>query len=450
MGMDGRKLGFPSAAMRLFLLAYAALMTVGLPFVLSYFRYRGARDRMYFENVGERLGHVARPVKGAYWIHASSLGEVRSATPLIDGLLAGSRKVVVTVLTPAGRREVMRLYPRELEAGDMAVAYAPLEHHWAYRRFFQAHAPVCGVVMEVDLWPRMIASSKRCGVPLFMCNAQYPKRSFERDVRLLPIRCELARGFSGVMAKSPEHAARFVSVGVPDVRVTGELRFDMPLPPGQVETGKGAREWMGAAKRKVIALVSMTEGEEDLVLSVVGKLRGDGGGGEPPLVVVVPRAPERFGAVAGALEGQGGAVARRSRLFGDDLVPVGERREVDVLVGDSTGEMHFYLAMCDVVVVGGGFTKKGSHNIIEPLAQRKAVIVGPETWTIDYPLEEALAAGVVTKACDGGSLLEEIRARLGEKADRDAVDSFVDERSGVAGRTIEALDAMLGDAGAPD
>jgi 3-deoxy-D-manno-octulosonic-acid transferase len=121
-----------------------------------------------------------------------------------------------------------------------------------------------------------------------------------------------------------------------------------------------------------------------------------------PFVVYVPRAPERFDETAGRLAAAGLSTLRRSIAFGADLALAADPGNPDhILLGDSLGEMNFYLAMSDLVVVGGGFMPKGSHNIIEPLALGKPVIVGPETWTIEYPAEEAIAAGVCRRVAPG-------------------------------------------------
>jgi 3-deoxy-D-manno-octulosonic-acid transferase len=98
-----------------------------------------------------------------------------------------------------------------------------------------------------------------------------------------------------------------------------------------------------------------------------------------PFFVYVPRKPEHFDTVYTRLVSAGLRVTRRSELTPETL------SRYDVLLGDSLGEMHFYLGFADRIVVGGGFAPQGSHNIIEPLLHRKPVIIGPSFWTIDFP-----------------------------------------------------------------
>ena len=66
--------------------------------------------------------------------------------------------------------------------------------------------------------------------------------------------------------------------------------------------------------------------------------------------------------------------------------------------------MYFYLALSQAVVVGASFVPLGAHNVIEPLALKKPVMVGHSIWGIEYPGVEALAAGVLQQHMDIPSL----------------------------------------------
>ena len=134
-------------------------------------------------------------------------------------------------------------------------------------------------------------------------------------------------------------------------------------------------------------------------------------------------------------------VGRRSVLCDAAMLPKGNAPDIDVLLGDSLGEMYAYLAMADTVIVGGGFTAKGAHNIIEPLALRKTVLTGPEIWTIEFPFTEAAAAGVARAVPDGAALLAELAEP--KTTDPAAIEVFFNAHCGATARTISALDALL-------
>lgn len=421
-------------SLRLFRILYALLWHIGLPFAVAYLVWRARRDPDYARHLPERFGRYRQRMQGAVWVHAVSLGEVRSAVPIIRALLERGERVVLTNFTPAGRRESERTFANDIAAGRVAVVWVPVETGWAFAAFFRAFRPRAGLVMEVEHWPQMILSSRSHGVPLFPCNAQYPLRSFTRDKGGLRMR--LIGLYAGAMVKSDLQAERFRTAGLTRIAVTGETRFDQPVPPSQVAAGQAVRQWL-APDRPVITLASTVEGEDDTYISVINALRADP---QLPLIVYVPRRPERFTESADRLTAAGLRIARRTELLSRDFVAQGQPPRIDVLVGDTLGEMYAYLAMADRVVVGGGFTPKGAHNIIEPLAVGKPVLTGPVTWPIEYPMVEATAAGVAIAAQDGPDLTRLLQGP--DWTTPDAIEAFFAAHSGAAAKTLDALDAF--------
>ncbi|WP_295073787.1 glycosyltransferase N-terminal domain-containing protein [Tabrizicola sp.] len=416
-----------------FLRLWSLLWHIGLPFVLLYLWRRGRKDRLYAQHLGERFGRYPRGLAGSVWVHAVSLGELRSAVPLIRALLEKGETVVVTLFTPAGRREAEKVFAAEIAAGKLMSVWVPLETSWAYARFFKAFRPKLGLVMEIEIWPRMIFASAHARVPLYMCNAQYPTDSMARDARF-GIRPALMRGFAGAFVKSDLQAQRFASVGVRNITVTGELRFDQPIPAEQLAAAARLRPQLGP--RRVIAFASVTEPEEPLFLAAAQEILSVR---TPPIILFIPRAPERFAEVAKAMTDKGILFARRSQRLDRKFAPQSVA-PMDVLLGDSLGEMYFYLGLADRVVVGGGFQPKGSHNIIEPLALELPVLVGPHIQTIEYPAVEAIAAGV----CHQTTADRLVRDVLDwPDPSPEAITAFVAAHSGATVRTLAAIAPLL-------
>lgn len=441
---------FPSARMRLFLLGYAVLWAVALPLVLLYLLWRSRRDPLYRRHIAERFGIYPAHGGETVWVHAVSLGEMRSAGPLIEALLARGETVVTTHFTPAGRKAATALFPTEAAGGRLIPLYVPFEYDWAYRRFFSRFRPKYGLVMEIEMWPRMIVSARRHRVPLFMCNGQYPEKSFDRDTGRTALRGELARGFAGLMIKSETHAARFRALGATNISVTGELRFDQPIPPHLLAMAEAFSRTAGLADRPVVCTASSVQGEDEQYLQAYRQVqdRARQAGLPKPLIIHVPRAPERFALVGDMLEAAGQTVLRRSQALDAALAlrPGADLAQTDILLGDSLGEMYFYLALSDITVVGGGFVAKGAHNVIEPLALQKPVLVGPCVWTIEYPAVEAMAAGVLTKVDTIGELADALFDGLYEKqadAAKLRLKRFYAEHSGATQRTLAALPKLI-------
>lgn len=425
---------FPPRKLRLALCVYSLLWWVLLPVIMLYLKRRGRKDPLYAQKLSERFGRYRRDVSNPVWVHAVSLGEMRSATPLIRALLAQGETILTTHFTPAGRREAEREFAEEIAAGKVQTVWVPFEYGFTYRRFLKHFAPKYGLVMEIEIWPRMIMACRKQGTPLFMCNAQYPLKSFEKDQKGLGLRAALVAGFAGGFVKSEGQKSRFSAVGMRNIHVTGELRFDQPIPQHHLKAAAACRNALSKG-RPSFTLTSVVEGEDALYIDMIRQTDG-------VFFTYVPRAPERFDEVAQMLETAGLRYARRSDLLDDDLGLNKPAPDIDVLLGDSMGEMYFYLGLCDRAIVGGGFVPKGAHNVIEPLALKKPVIVGPHIWTIEYPATEAIAAGVCQLVPDEAALRAEVRAPT--PVTDTQITLFYDSHAGGVARTLAAIPKALG------
>ncbi len=436
-----------SLRLRLALLVYRALWWAGLPLALLYLRRRALRDPDYGLHMEERWGR-GPGLPGAVVVHAVSLGEMRSAVPLVRALLDRGECVVTTHLTPAGRRAAEQAFAPEIAQRRLVARYLPFELGPAWRRFLSIARPRAVLSLEVEIWPVMIAECRRAGVPLYLTNSQIPARSFPRALRLARLIGHPVSAVAGVLAKSERQAARFRALGARQVEVTGELRFDQPVPSRLLEAAAQVKAGLG---RKVVAVTSVVAGEDALYLAAYRAVQAAfrERGQTAPLFLHIPRAPERFGEVGEYLESQGQSVLRRSVGFDADLGlhDPGALAQADILVGDSMGEMFFYLALSDLAVVGGGFLPSGAHNVIEPLALRKAVLSGPHIWTIEYPAQEAIAAGVLTLCETPSDLAQQIVRLLSDPGLRQVTaaraQAFFAAHSGAAARTLEALAPVL-------
>ena len=439
---------FPSLRMRVFLLAYRLIWTLFLPIGLAYLALRARKDRAYLRHLPERFGLIRPCRKGAVWVHAVSIGEFRSALPLIRRLMAQGHAVHVTVFTPAGRRAAQQDLAQDIAAGRASLSWVPLELAWGWRLFLRRLAPQYGLVMEVEIWPRMIASCRALGVPLLACNAQYPARSFQRDTQKTPLRAELMQGFAGALVKSDLQRQRFVAVGQANVAITGELRFDQPLPEALIAGGCALRAAWGAG-RPVLVFASVVQGEEALFLDAYRLLcTSHAAAGLPrPFCIFVPRAPERFEPAAEMITARGIAYLARSSALDASFAPVADFTGIDLLLGDSLGEMYGYLAAADRVIVGGGYTPKGAHNISEALALGKPVWTGPHIWTIEYPAHEALKAGVLRQtAATAQGLHDALAPGAPAPASAAQIAQFFAQHSGAAEKTLAAIPQLLAQA----
>ncbi len=372
---------------RLALAAYTLLMAAALPLVFARYAWRARREPLYGIRWAERLG-FKRGVQppGRLWVHAVSLGETRAAAALIDALRQQQPglRLLLTHGTATGRGAGSAL----LREGD-AQAWLPCDTPGAARRFLRAYRPVVGVLMETEVWPNLLAAARDEGVPMVLANARLSQRSLDKGLRFAALMRPAVAVFTRVLAQTDDDAQRLRQIGAEPVDVLGNLKFDMTPDAAQIATG---RAWRFGAGRAVVLAASTREGEESPLLQAWSALPAP-----RPLLLLVPRHPQRFDEVAGLVEAAGLSLARRSTWAEH---PPAEVAAADVWLGDSLGEMALYFGTADVALLGGSFAPLGGQNLIEAAACGCPLLMGPHTFNFLQAAEWAEAAGAAERVAD--------------------------------------------------
>jgi 3-deoxy-D-manno-octulosonic-acid transferase len=373
-------LGRPPMAQRLALAAYSLLLRLLTPAYLLRLWWRGRREPLYRFAMAERLGFVARDARGgALWLHAVSLGETRAAAALVDTLRSqrpGSR-LLLTHGTATGREAGRAL----LRDGDQQC-WLPWDTPGAVRRFLQRKRPAAGVLMETEVWPNLLHGASAHGVPMLLANARLSEKSQAKGRRIDALIRPLAGSLVRVLAQTEADARRLREAGAPAVRVCGNLKFDVN--PNPKLLGRGL-QWRQLLARPVVMAAATREGEERPLLQCWAALDAP-----RPLLLLVPRHPQRFDEIADMVAGFGLQLARRS---GWQALPSGPAMAADVWLGDSMGEMPLYYAVADVALLGGSFARLGGQNLIEAAACGCPLVMGPHTFNFAEAAELSLAAG---------------------------------------------------------
>lgn len=366
---------------------YSLMMRLALPLYFARLWRRGAREPLYRSAWNERLGRLDHDTPtGRVWIHAVSLGETRAASALIDALrpLRPGCSVLLTHGTATGREAGREL----LRQGD-AQAWLPYDTPGAVRRFLRLHRPVLGVLVETELWPNLLHEARRAGVPMVLANARLSERSRAKGERFAALLHAAAAALTEVLAQTEADAARLRASGATAVRVMGNLKFDLAPPAALLSQG---RAWRTALGRGIVLAASTREGEEALLLQAWQALPRP-----RPLLLMVPRHPQRFDAIA-ALVAQSALQLRRRTEW--EEMPPADALDADVWLGDSMGEMAVYASAADVALLGGSFAPLGGQNLIELAASGSPVVMGPHTFNFSQAAESALDAGAAIRVAD--------------------------------------------------
>ena len=370
--------------------AYSLLLWLLTPVYLLRLWWRGGAEPMYRHALAERLGFHAVPLSpGSVWVHAVSLGETRAAAALIDALRRQQpgMRLLLTHSTATGREAGVDL----LREGDRQ-AWLPCDTPAAVKRFFEHFKPAVGVLMETEIWPNLLRAAHQRSVPMVLANARLSARSLRSGQRLAALMRPAVESLALVLAQSEADAQRLRSAGAATVVVSGNLKFDMSPDPALLNQGHA---WRAALKRRVLLAAVTREGEEAMLLAAWQQHTRTLT--QPPLLVIVPRHPQRFDEVASLVEAAGLKLARRSRWID---TPPADAIDADVWLGDSMREMPLYYALAQVALLGGSFAPLGGQNLIEAAACGCPVVMGPHTFNFAEAAELALAAGAAQRVAD--------------------------------------------------
>jgi 3-deoxy-D-manno-octulosonic-acid transferase len=388
---------------------YTLLLYLSLPVVLVRLWWRGFRAPAYRERWAERFGRFqATAQPHGVWVHAVSVGEVQAVAPLVRRLLdeRPDLPVTVTTTTPTGSQRVRALFGDEL-----LHVYLPYDLPLALNGFLARVRPRCLVMVETEVWPNLLAACEARGIRTLLANGRLSERSLRGYRKLGRLARDAFASIDRVAAQALPDGQRFIAAGVAErrVTVTGSIKFDMQIAASVQEQAQVLRRQWG--DRPVWVAASTHEGEDEILLQAHRRLREHI---PDALLVLVPRHPERFDAVAALCARMGLAAVRRSK----HQVP-GDQQSV--FIGDTMGELPVFLGAADAAFFGGSLVPVGGHNMLEASAQGVPVVFGPHVFNFATISRLLLAEGGAEQVADSEQLASLLQSWLGDASRRSEV-----------------------------
>jgi 3-deoxy-D-manno-octulosonic-acid transferase len=421
-------------------LALLAALVVGVPWWL----FRIAATQKYREGLRERLGMIRpelirlsreRPV---IWVHAVSVGEVLAISRLVktlDAALPGYF-IVISTTTRTGQALARERF------GAERVFYCPLDLPWAVRTYLKALQPRLLVLAETEFWPNLLSTCYRRGIPVAVVNARVSDRSWPRYRRLRRHWRPFLSRLSCVLAQSETDAERLKAIGCLPQRVTvsGNLKFDVRI----AEEAEATLQLKALAQGlRFVVAGSTLEGEEAALLEAWPRLLE----ADPQLAMVLaPRHPERFGAVAALLDKSGVAWVRRSDWRAQMEEIIQPLKPGTIVLLDTIGELASVYSLASVAFVGGSLIPAGGHNPLEPAQFGVPIVMGPHYVNFRAITEDLLAHQAVRIAARGelaAVLIELLQEPSVAQAMGSRARQVFSSQAGATGRCVEALKELL-------
>ncbi len=417
---------------RTVLTAYRWTGAVAYPFIGTYVAWRTAKGKEDNSRRRERYGITGRrrPPGPLVWVHAASVGETNAVVPLIERILESDIHVVLTTGT------ITSAQVAEARLGRRIIhQYVPLDLKPAVSNFLNHWMPDLAIIAESEIWPMTILELGARRVPQVLVNGRLSDRSYASWKKRAFLAEALFENLAHVVAQTETDGERFASLGARPVTVSGNLKVDTNPPPANEHALAELKRQVGL--RRTWAAVSTHEGEEAVAGEVHGLIKSRHPG---LLTIIVPRHPERADAIARTLAAQGLKVARRSR---DEPV----KSDIDVLLGDTIGEMGLYLRLTEIAFVGRSLTAEGGQNPIEPAMLNTAVLAGINVNNFREAYRRLIDSGGAKLVKDRDMLAGAVNFLLNNPtARRDMIAAgaaTVEEMRGALDRTIRALDPFI-------
>ena len=427
------------------LLYYCLTPLLFLRLLMKHQKSSAYKEQRQSLRLAERLGFFSKGVirntqtQAPVWFHTVSVGEFLATLPLIRKVMQDYPQfpLVITCTTTTGSAQIIKTFSTEIEQGNITHVYLPYDLPGSMQRFLKNINPRLGIIMETEIWPNLLNKTQQLNIPIWLLNARLSARSAKGYHRIKGMIQNTLQQFSGIAAQDKLDAERLIKLGAREASlfVTGSIKFDIQLNPAEIQAGKILRQQLHWQDKKVVIAASTHRGEDEILLNVFQSLRKH----HPDLVlIIVPRHPERFQSVYQLLNVADVHVLKRSEMSAKSLTD--QKQSIDILLGDSMGEMMRYFACADLVFMGGTLVATGGHNILEPAAMGLPIVYGPHMFNFNAISDLFLHYKAALQVSDQKGLEDVLEMLLSDKKQSD---EMADKAKQLIVQNSGAMEKML-------
>ena len=401
---------------------YTLLLYLSLPIAILKLIAKERKSPFRNAKLKNQLGFVTKTSGKVIWVHCVSVGEFNAARPLIDQILDiyPEHKLAITTTTITGAEAVRNHYQ------DRVIHYFfPFDLPFIVGSFVNKINPIACILLETEIWPNLINNLNKKAIPVMLINARLSERSLNKYQKFSSkLVQKTINQLTLIGSQNDPSSERFLSLGaLPDKVVTvGNLKFDSNEKDNP-NTTQSLQQMIG--QRRVVVFASTREGEEKKIIQSYVNLKDK----FDALLIIVPRHPQRFDEVFNIIVDSSLKVKRRSDGLGCD-------ESIQVLLGDSMGELLSYYSVCDIAFIGGSLIDTGGQNMLEAAAASKPILFGPSVFNFEKIAQLFLEKDAAIQVGDADDLMKTISALLlddtkRQKLGENAKNSFEKNRGAV-------------------
>jgi len=427
-------------------LLYNTLITIFLIFAAPYFLFRALIDGRFRRELIQRMGFLPTfSLKKPIWLHAASVGEVFCSIPLLKIIKKEFPQchIVLTTMTRTGN-QAAKIYIPEADA----VLFFPVDHPFTLQRAIERIQPNLLLIAETELWPNLLRSCGKKGIPIVVFNGRISEKSFGGYLFFKFFFKECLKHVSLFLMQTEEDRMRIIEIGAVSnkTRVVGNLKFDQSISSLTQEAMAEMAKSLGLQGKKKIFIAGSTHpGEEEILLSLFKDLRKI----DPHLVLILaPRHLERLEEVEKMLRQESISWMRRTSFpMGHDRSNEEPKELPEVILLDTMGELMSLYSLGTFIFVGGSLVPVGGHNPLEPLLFKKCVLFGPYMFHFSEISRSLIKAGGAIQVRGRDDLFSHLKHLLSDEGTCKEVGErgyqFLQKHRGATERMFEEIRPYL-------
>jgi 3-deoxy-D-manno-octulosonic-acid transferase len=425
---------------------YNTLLTLFLVISSPYFLLRSLLQEAFRKELVQRLGFFPPlGLKGPVWVHAASVGEVFSTIPLLRRIKKEFPRceIILTTMTRTGNDVAKQQIP---EAA--AVLFVPLDHPFFVGRMIERIQPKLLLIAETELWPNLLFSCKKRGIPVVLFNGRISDKSFPRYRFLKFFFKNYIHSISLLLMQTEKDRRRAIEIGAsPErTRVSGNIKFDLTPPSFNPDEMKDMAGSLGLDGNETVFIAGSTHsGEEDVVITLFRELEKSYSHFS---MILAPRHLDRLPEVEKILRKEGIPWTRRSSLpSGRNEPDSGNKERPRLILLDTMGELVRLYSLGALVFVGGSLVPVGGHNPLEPLFFKKCVLFGPHMSNFEEISRLLVETGGAIRVNGREDLFQQVKHLLDDETLRKEVGEkgyqILQENRGSTERIFEEIKPYL-------
>lgn len=306
-----------------------------------------------------KLSKEISPEDDVIWVHCASLGEFEQGRPIIEKLKIQYplNKIVLTFFSPSGY-EVQRNY----ELADV-VCYLPLDSSSNAKRFIKTMHPKLAVFVKYEFWPNILKELRNNSIETILISGIFRKnQAFFKWYGEWMRKSLIA--FSHFFVQDLKSEKLLKSIGFENVTLSGDTRFDRVY---EITQQNNDLDFIAKFKNEQYTLVagSTWKDDEDLLVDYINNSAS-----EKERFIIAPHNINKKD-----IDELKNSITKRVVLFSEKSNK--NLSEYQVFIIDTVGILTKIYSYASIAYVGGGYTKSGIHNILEPATFGVPIVIGP-------------------------------------------------------------------------